>query len=660
MPRECRQTFKKAVITMKQTLHTYFSSVFTRPFGRRASQVFYLLCPVLSFYLLEFLTHNPFEDIHAGLQLFSWLLYLLFYSLCFLAAGRMRTAYFLATFLVMGVGIANYFTTLFRSSPLLPWDVRSLGIAISVADNQSFELTPALAGITAGFILLMLFSLRCRLQAPARRPRLATAAGALALMAALVFGLQTDAMAEALDIYEMPFTQWYTYRQNGFLVSYLMNTKYLSIEVPASYNVKNLEETVAGAAEEGGEAFPAAGGTAGANGAASSSGAGQASAPREKQDTLPNLIVIMNEAFSDLSVLGDFETNKDYMPFFRSLKDNAISGHSYVSVLGGNTANSEFEFLTGDSMAFLPLGSVPYQQYVHSSLPSLVDVLKEQGYYSVAMHPYYASGWEREDVYDYLGFDEKFFLEDFEEAPLLRQYVSDWGMYQKVIDLYESKEEGQPLFLFGVTMQNHSGYAKEYDNFSVDVNVLNGDYPCADTYLSLIGQSDQAYERLIQYFSQAEEDTVILMFGDHQPTSLENGFFTDVLGNDPLLLTLEETALRYQTPFKIWANFDIPEAEDEAISLNYLSSLLLHTAGLSLSDYQEYLWNVHETLPVVTAHFYMDESGRLYGYEDEEEGCVPAGYLDLLADYSGLQYNHLFDKQNQLTKLFLLTKEQSS
>lgn len=637
---------------MNRSLTTRIFAVFLKPFGKKASCAFYLLCPILSFYLLEFLTHNPFEDIHPGLHLFSWLLYILFYSACFLVIGRMDAAFCAANLSVMAVGVLNFFTLQFRSSPILPWDIRSFGTALSVAGNQTFEITPLLIRIVAGYLFLCLLALRCRLRAPARKRRVAAAAGSLALLTVLVLGLRTDRMMDTLDIYEMPFTQWYTYRQNGFLVSYLMNTKYLNVQAPDSYDVTSLEETVAAAGEE---ALPAAAGEKPAD-----TQEEPVASPREKQDTQPNIIVIMNEAFSDLSVLGEFETNKDYLPFFRSLTEDAICGTVYVSVLGGNTANSEFEFLTGDSMAFLPAGSIPYQQYIQSELPSLVNVLKEQGYYSIAMHPYYAAGWERDQVYDYLGFDEKYFLDDFADAPCLRQYVSDWGMFQKIIDLYEQKEEGTPLFLFGVTMQNHSGYSKEYDNFSNDVNVLDGDYHNADTYLSLIGQSDRAYEKLIQYFREQDEDTIILMFGDHQPTSLENGFFSGALGKDPQLLTLDETALRYQTPFKIWANYDILEVSGEKISVNYLGTLLMRTAGLALSDYQEYLWNAHETLPVVTANFYIDAQGQLYGYTDEEDCLAPADYQALLDDYSSLQYNHLFDRQNRLTKLFLLPADKTS
>lgn len=614
---------------MKKCFSKRLCDIFVGPIGHWGSCIFYILCPILSFYLLELLTHNPFADIHLGLHVFSWLVYLLFYTICFLITGRMSRGYSLATVLVAAVGVANYFVLEFRGSPILPWDVKSLGTALSVAGNQSFSLTTPVIAILCGFILLLYLSLRCRYTIPdsAGKRRAVGAAVSIALMAGVVLGLQTKTAINLLGIYEMPFTQGYTYRQNGFVVSYLMNTKYLSVDKPDSYSIEQLEESVACMEE---------------------------ARTDSEESQKPNIIVIMNEAFSDLSVLGDFETNKDYMPFFRSLSSNTISGTAYVSVLGGNTANSEFEFLTGDSMAFLPTGSIPYQQYIDSELPSLVNVLKDQGYYTIAMHPYYASGWDRDEVYDYLGFDEKCFLDDFKGCERLRQYVSDWGMYQKLIELYESKKDGEPLFFFGVTMQNHSGYSKEYANFTSDVHVTDGEYKWTDAYLSLIAQSDRAYERLIRYFAESDEDTIILMFGDHQPTALETGFFTEVLGKNPQELTLEETTLRYQTPFKIWANYDIEESEARNLSVNYLGTLLFQTAGLEVSEYQQYLWGMQETIPVITANFYINADGGIHDYSSETDVQL------LLDDYSGLQYNHLFDTRNRLMTLFTLKPVQNA
>ena len=110
----------------------------------------------------------------------------------------------------------------------------------------------------------------------------------------------------------------------------------------------------------------------------------------EHKERLPNIIVVMNEAFSDLSVLGDFTTNEDYMPFLHKLQkgyENTITGNLTVSVCGGNTANSEFEFLTGHTMDFFPVGSIPYQQYIKGELPSIVNQLEKLGYLTYGLHP---------------------------------------------------------------------------------------------------------------------------------------------------------------------------------------------------------------------------------------------------------------------------------
>jgi phosphoglycerol transferase MdoB-like AlkP superfamily enzyme len=106
----------------------------------------------------------------------------------------------------------------------------------------------------------------------------------------------------------------------------------------------------------------------------------------DKKEELPNIIVVMNESFSDLKVLGDFTTNEDYMPYLHSLlngAENTVTGYLNVSVCGGNTANTEFEFLTGNSMAFLPQGSIPYQQYITPFSSQIADNTADSGNLSI-------------------------------------------------------------------------------------------------------------------------------------------------------------------------------------------------------------------------------------------------------------------------------------
>ena len=231
----------------------------------------------------------------------------------------------------------------------------------------------------------------------------------------------------------------------------------------------------------------------------------------------------MNEAFSDPAILGDFETNEDYMPFVHSLMESetaeTISGNLNVSVLGGNTANTEFEFLTGNTMAFLPQGSVAYQQYVHGELPTIVSHLRDYGYKTIAMHPYNSTGWERNTVYPDFGFEESFFIRDFNNPEKIRKYVSDLACYEKIIEEFHNKPENTPLFVFNVTMQNHSSYTEDFDNFTPDITVNNTNSKALNNYLSLMKISDEAIKKLICYFSEQDEDTIIVFFGDHQPTN---------------------------------------------------------------------------------------------------------------------------------------------
>ena len=109
-----------------------------------------------------------------------------------------------------------------------------------------------------------------------------------------------------------------------------------------------------------------------------------------------------------------------------------------MSVKGGNTANSEFEFLTGSSLYWLPVGSVAYQQYIRKDLPGLADQLGREGYRTIAMHPYYSSGWNRPKVYSLMHFDEMYFYKDFKDPEILRSYISDQTTFDKIEELYEA------------------------------------------------------------------------------------------------------------------------------------------------------------------------------------------------------------------------------
>ncbi len=202
--------------------------------------------------------------------------------------------------------------------------------------------------------------------------------------------------------------------------------------------------------------------------------------------------------------------------------------------------------------------------------------------------------------------------------------------------------------MFNVTMQNHGGYSKSYSNFDVDVRLTSteGYYPKTENYLSLLKKSDEAFEKLINYFRSVDEPTVICMFGDHQP-SIEEEFYEEIMGVDKIdSASIQQRQTRYITPFVIWANYDIDDAYIEKLSVNYLSSYLLKVAGIKTTDYNNYLLNLSKKIPVINSLGYIDSSGVYY------ENGQKSPYNKLLKDYNILQYNNAIDKENERTSCF--------
>ena len=324
-------------------------------------------------------------------------------------------------------------------------------------------------------------------------------------------------------------------------------------------------------------------------------------------------------------------------------------GTAYSSVYGGNTCNSEYEFLTGNTTAFLPVGSKPYQQYVDHEQTSLVSLLKDgYGYECVAIHPGNRSAWQRDTAYEYLGFDEFVDVSAFDvKRELEHGLTSDRSSYDQVIYEYEHRDPDQPLFLFNVTIQNHGGYEDEDYPTTVQVEGAEGEYPQTEQYLSLTKKSDEALEYLLEYFSQQEEPVVVLFFGDHWP-NLEEDFLTQLLGEDADDLSFANTMREYQVPFLIWANYDLEGEEIEAVSLNYLSGLLLRAAGLEGTDYTKFLEQLRQTMPVITAVGMLDQEGNLYKNGDSTP------YDELLNKYNILQYNNAFGGEEKCMEAFTL------
>jgi len=416
-------------------------------------------------------------------------------------------------------------------------------------------------------------------------------------------------------------------KHNGYILSFLsFAQRTLQKPVPAGYSRKETEQKLASYDTE----------------------------DKKKEDVgstqAVNIIVMMNEAFSDLPTTYGFDTDVDDMPFIHSLSgSNVRKGNLLVSVFGGTTADTEYEFLTGSSMAFLNSESVPYTQYIDTKLEAMPWLLKSRGYETLAFHPFLESGYKRYKVYPLMGFDD--FVSSEDAVPYMsrmRSYVSDASDVKDIIDLYENrKEEGEPFFLFNVTMQNHGGYNEDQSAVDVTVNPTDEDLqlPQLQEYLSLVKATDSAFEQLVEYFQNVDEKTIILMFGDHQP-GMDESVYKKL---DPAMYeenaSLSEKEKKYTVPYTMWANYDLTSEELPVTSPGFLKGYLLENAGVEKSAYDALISDVRKDYPAMNVFGFMDSDGKMHSI----------GELDSVAelsDYKKAAYYLLFGHEKVKSQYF--------
>lgn len=595
---------------------------FFKKYVKWINYVVLCLAPIASFFVIEIMVSNYNFAMFKSYSFYNLIWYIILYYLIFALTRSTRYTIVICNILVYISSMVNYFVYLFRGNPILPSDLLAWQTGMSVASNYNVSFTKGflISTLIMYFIVVLSYKLERIEKKPSVINRMVVV-GTYILFTAMVCHafFDTDLIKSKIRVLDF-FAPKYTYCDYGTVFGFVANVQAMDVKEPEGYSVDKVDHILANAAE--------------------------VNSNKAKTDDKPNIIVIMNEAFSDLSMVGSFLTNMDYLPFVHSLQENTIKGSLYVSVFGGATSDTEYEFLTGNSMAVMPQNCVPYQQFVTNSRDSLATTLKDQGYYNIAIHPYEPSGYKRDLVYPLLGFDEFLSEKDFDHPTLIRNFISDKDSYQKIIEQYETKGKESPLFVFNVTMQNHGGYNGEqlFDNENTVRLTDYSSYSSVEQYLSLLRESDKAFKALIDYFSKQQEHTIILMYGDHQPVAYSTLY--DDLSSQMYQSEEDMLSHKYQVPFVLWANYEIQQDDVDKISANYLSSYLLKTAGLKGSAYNQYLMDLYQEVPVINSLFYIDKNDIFHSYSDTSM------YTDAITNYKYVGYNNGLDQKDRLTKYY--------
>lgn len=594
--------------------------------NRFLQRLLFVLTPLACFVIVQrTCKYKIFNMEQPALNLNLWI-YAVVLILVYLIVNNTRLASTITVCFSYVMALINYFVSYFRGTVFVPADITAAGTAANVINSYSFQITTSVlwGGIGLMCFLTALYKLKAH-KGMKILPRVVTLGAYLMMMIAFVNIFYQSNSLEEWKIHYKVWNPSISYNKNGFAVCFVVGSRYLLPEKPEGYT--------AAAASKKAEPYME-----------------EAKRQKDKTEKKPNIIAIMNEAFSDLSYDGDLNVSEDYMPFIRNLKENTVKGNLHVTSFGGRTANTEYEFLTGMSMAFFSGGTVPYEHQMKHETASLTTILKEQDYTGmIALHPYKSNGYNREKAYPMLGFEQYYSRDNFEDPKLVRSYISDEADFEKITELYEKSKQqtDQPFYLFNVTMQNHGGYGEDFANLPLDITIEDKNKnEGAERYLNLIKKTDEAFEGLLDYYKSIDDPTVIVMFGDHQP-NLSDSFFSSLIGEDKIN-KLEGIAKEHVVPFVIWANYDIPEEEIEQISVNYLSTKVSEVAGLKKTPFQCFLTEMQKEIPVITGNYYIGKDGQIRELTDKK------GYEEWLDTYHYFQYNQVYDYKNLISDFFSL------
>ncbi|WP_083606646.1 LTA synthase family protein [Paenibacillus helianthi] len=512
--------------------------------------------------------------------------------------------------LILLLGIANYKKQGTTGEPLFPWDLMLMKNAGEMSKITKGMISPFAAGLALLVIaagVWLLFKLpKIKVQLPLRLLLTAVSAGMVAGFIVMVSGQTT--FASSLNYQNIFWNQKVNYSQNGFVFAFTGNLRQNLLEEPEGYSRGTIEAIAA------------------KYGSLPDTTAAQTVVEQ------PNIMFMMDEAFFDPTRLPSLKLSEDPLPFIHQEESVTPAGYLLSPEFGGNTANVEFEALTGMSMYFLGDGSIPYQQRIvkMSSLPSIVSILKDRGYQTLALHPFDETFYNRNRVYPVLGFDRFTSEKDLPLAERITPdgYISDKAAVQEAIR--ELKAADAPTFLHMVTMQNHFPFTKGLNGPNT-ITVQGAKASWKDeleTYVQDTRLTDEALSYLQQELKTIERPTIAVFWGDHLP-ALSAGIYTDA-GWD------QEPRLKHETKLMILANFDIGQKPLGTLSPAYLGPTVFNLSGQSLPPFYKMLEQVQAQLTGLSKSVLIGASDGIT--------TVTSVQQSLLDDYRMVEYDLLEGK----------------
>ena len=458
-----------------------------------------------------------------GFFLFNWLILVAFYVLTLFFKRRIFAMSFMTLFW-LAMGVTDCVLMALRNAPLESIDFYILrtGIGIMTVYMSVFEIILVSVLILCAVVLLALLFVKC----PKIRPKYVNT---LLILICCLLTLSLVGFA-VIGTDEMSHEEL-TVENVGFPYFFIKSIFDRGIDQPDDYSEERVRDIIKELAVEG------------------------SVAPQRT----PNIIFVQLESFFDVSRMEGVEFSRNPIPNYTALRDSYVSGALGVPSLGSGTANTEFEVLSGLDLGFFGMGEYPYESILGDRCCETVAYdLSELGYATHALHNHTATFYDRHEVYSHMGFDSFTALEymkNVEYGPL--GWEKDEILTEYILKALDSTEEQD--FVFAVSVQGHGKYPdiplgeSDIRVFGIeDEERLNA----VEFYVGQLYEMDLFIGELYRAVMARDEDTVLVLYGDHLPA---------------LELTENDTSNRelYETDYVIVSNFglDVPNQRLEAYQL---------------------------------------------------------------------------------------------
>ncbi|MCM1082025.1 MAG: LTA synthase family protein [Clostridium sp.] len=332
---------------------------------------------------------------------------------------------------------------------------------------------------------------------------------------------------------------------------------------------------------------------------------------RTETEEQPTVIVILAESLFDFDDMPGIVLSDD-----TDATLDKYSGTKLISPrFGGYTSAIEFEVLTGLTLALMPEGLTPYTTYfnnINDRFPSVPLCFKENGYITKAIHPNLAAFYNRDKVYEQLGFDEFISIVDFADCAdddmTVNGWVKDSVLGDKIIEQLQSSDT--PQFIFAITMESHYVNQDKFDE--PQIKVVANEFGLDEKEINELEQQAVAYkdtdemiEKIIEYINTEDKPILLYVFGDHLPPLAsfnKTGYLNDVYN-------------KYTTRYLAYSNYKNIATEVEYITPNQIAAQVMIDSDVKHPAYFDYIFSLRNTMPVLHKEFIDMNSTDLETYK---------------------------------------------